>query len=212
MPNKIPCSLCGALILPITANTTGGICMRCKRHGPPVQSEIVKRAYATPARCVSLFNVSTKGEAIPNGKLQDQSVKFQLACTCGAGEFSILGFPMPSPAYPGQTIFAAPISLSCYACGKTEPLFKPSHDGYDGEIDSSASVAGSGNPSKFLCPKCEGTTHLTAVSLEYSIDDDEMEDWEELAAKPQDFFTWFSLFAKCTKCGYQADVADYECA
>ncbi len=30
--NRIPCTKCGALILPITAQTTGGLCMPCKKN------------------------------------------------------------------------------------------------------------------------------------------------------------------------------------
>src|ERR1043165_6136151 len=29
---RIPCSKCGAMILPITAQVTGGICMPCKKN------------------------------------------------------------------------------------------------------------------------------------------------------------------------------------
>lgn len=139
-------------------------------------------------------------------------MRFQLACACGAREFSILGFPAPSSGTSGQGVFHAPISLSCHSCGKTAHLFNPECDGYDGELDSSASVTASGEPSKFLCRKCGETHFLTAVSLEYAIEDEEMEDWEELAAKPQDFFTSFGLFGKCATCGHLASLGTWECA
>jgi len=212
MVEKTPCTACGALILPTTADATGGICMRCRREGPPKQSEIVKRAFATPARCLCSFKSSSTGDSIPKGDPRDQSARFQLACSCLANEFSILGYPMPSPAYPDQQIFAAPVSLACQACGKTAQLFHPDRDGYNGEIDSSAGVTGSGDQSEFSCPKCEATTFVPSVVLEYSLDDEEMEEWEELAASPQDFFTWFSLYGKCVNCGHLTDVTDYECA
>ena len=35
MTQPIPCSECGALILPETAERTGGVCMKCAREGPP---------------------------------------------------------------------------------------------------------------------------------------------------------------------------------
>ena len=177
-----------------------------------MQSQIVKRAYATPARCVSPFKVSASGDAVPEGNPRDQSVRLQIACTCGAGDLSILGFPMAAPSSPKTSIFAAPLSIACHACNKTERVFSPDCDGYDGEIGSSAGVVGSGAPSKFPCPKCGQTTFHAAVALEYSIRDEEMEDEEELAARPQDFFTGFSLFGKCTRCGHLARVTDYECA
>lgn len=209
---KVPCSACGALILPATAKSTGGICMRCNREGPPVQSEWMKRAYATPARCLSPFEAKTTGDAIPAGSPRDRVVRFQLQCKCGSAAFVVLGFPMTSPGYPATDIFAAPISLSCRICGKTEQVFTPARDGHDGEAECSAGVLGSGEPAEFPCPKCSGTAHSVAVSLEYSIGDEEMEDEEEFAARPQDFFTGFSLNARCTKCRHLADVTDYECA
>lgn len=209
---KVACSACGALILPATAKSTGGICMRCKREGPPVQSEWVKRAYATPARCLSLFKTEAEGDAIPKGSPRDRAVRLQVQCTCGSAAFAVLGFPMASPAAPSTQIFAAPISLACRACGNTQQIFSPACDGHDGEAGCSAGVLGSGEPVEFPCAKCAETAHSVAVSLEYSIGDEEMEDEEDFAARPQDFFTWFSLHARCTKCGHLADVTDYECA
>ena len=209
---KVQCSACGALILPATAKSTGGICMRCKREGPPLQSEWVKRAYAAPARCLSPFETKTEGDAIPAASPRDQAVRFQLHCKCGSAAFAVLGYPMASPGSPATEIVAAPISLSCRACGKTEQAFTPASDGYDGEAGCSAGVLGSGEPSKFPCPECAETAHSVAVSLEYSIDDGEMDDEEDFAARPQDFFTGFSLHARCSKCQHLADVTDYECA
>lgn len=186
--------------------------MRCKREGPPFQSEAVKRAYATPARCLSAFETKTTGDAIPNGTPRDQSVRLQLGCNCGSDEFSILGFPMTVSENPSIDIFAAPISLTCLTCHKTQQAFSPVRDGYDGEVGCSAGLLGTGEPAKFQCPKCEGTTHKAAVSLGYSISDEEMEEEKDFAARPQDFFTEFSLHACCITCGNLTDVTDYECA
>ena len=142
MIERLACSSCGASILPATAESTGGVCMPCKqRGGPPTRSQIVDRAYATPARCVSRFAVLPDGEIIAELEHRIESVQVQLACSCGARGFIIWGFPMASPAYPDQEIFAAPISLQCETCGKIEQLFDPKSDGYDGEIDSSAGIS-----------------------------------------------------------------------
>ena len=64
--------------------------------------------FATPARCVSRFAVLPDGEIITEREHRIESVQFQLACSCGARGFIIQGFPMASPAYPDQEIFAAP--------------------------------------------------------------------------------------------------------
>lgn len=187
--------------------------MPCKqRGGPPTRSQIVDRAYATPARCVSRFAVLPDGEIIAELEHRIESVQFQLACSCGARGFIIQGFPMASPAYPDQEIFAAPISLQCETCGKREQLFDPKSHGYDGEIDSSAGISGTGEPNAFPCRNCGNSAFEVAVSLEYSVEDEEMEDWEELAERPQDFFTWFSLYGKCLGCRNSSEITDYECA
>lgn len=45
---KIPCKDCGALILPVTAENTGGICMACKQG---IRADIEKsRAYYASLR------------------------------------------------------------------------------------------------------------------------------------------------------------------
>jgi len=186
--------------------------MRCKRQGPPKQSRIVERAYKQPARCLSAFTTIPNGDVLTGINKRIECVNLQLACSCGSGEFEILGHPMASLTYPDQNIFAAVISLICQSCGKLEQLFDPDHDGYNGEIDSSAGVIGTGELKPFICPECGMTTFHPGVSLEYSIDDEEMEDWEELGERPQDFFTWFSLYGKCAKCGHVTEVTDYECA
>ena len=119
---------------------------------------------------------------------------------------------MQSLAYPDKLIFAAPIILKCQMCKTNDQLFNPRKDGYDGEIDSSAGVIGNGTPSHFTCSECGNSVFMPAVSLEYSVEDEEMDEWDELAQRPQDFFTWFSLMAKCTQCGILNDITDYECA
>lgn len=186
--------------------------MRCKREGPPRQSLIVQRAFAVPARCLSAFTTFSGGDAIAELEKIIECVRFQIVCPCGTAEFTILGFHKTLSACPDLNIFSAPISLACYLCGRTGQLFDPNRDGYDGEIDSADSVTGSGESSMFFCPRCGETAFRPAVSLEYSLDDDEMEDSAELAARPQDFFTWFTLFGKCVKCGHLTKVTDYECS
>ena len=213
MTERVPCTSCGTSILPATANATGGVCMPCKQRGvPPEQPEIVKRAYATPARCLLPFTVLADGVVVNELEQRIESTRFQLACTCGSHTLAILGYPMKSPAYPDMDIFAAPVTLRCTACGREERLFDPKTDGYDGEIDSSAGVTGAGEPAAYACKACGQSAFDVAVSLEYSVEDEEMDDWDELAERPQDFFTWFSLYGKCSGCGQLSDVTDYECA
>jgi rRNA maturation protein Nop10 len=117
-----------------------------------------------------------------------------------------------SQAYPDLPVFLAPLSLNCSSCGSRTQLFDPRCDGHDGEIKSSAGAVGQGDPSAYCCPNCANRAFDVATLLEYSIDDEEMEDWPELAARPQNYFTWFTLFGWCQSCGKRTSITDYECA
>lgn len=130
MTERVPCTSCGASILPATAKATAGLCAPCnQRGGPPVESAIVRRAYATPARCLLPFAVHADGALVDELEQRIEGVRFQLSCTCVSHAFTILGFHMKSQAYPGMDIFAAPVSLRCMACGREEQLFDPRRDG-----------------------------------------------------------------------------------
>ncbi len=210
---KIQCNICQAEILPTTASRTGGLCMPChknpNRNDP---SQIVMRSRETPARCLSPFSTCSVVPMMGQIEKEPGHAIFTVNCKCGSSDLGILGFPMTSPGRPDQDIFAATIYLKCNVCGKTEPVFNPDQDGYDAEIGSSSSVVGTGGPSAFPCANCGHTEFKPEVSLEYSLEDEELDDWEELAEKPQDFFTWFSLKGMCSNCGHSSEVTDYECA
>lgn len=63
-----------------------------------------------------------------------------------------------------------------------------------------------------MCKGCSQSAFDIAVSLEYSVEDEEMDDWDDLAERPQGFFTLYSLYGKCNGCRQLSDVTDYECA
>ncbi len=205
--------MCQAEILPTTANKTGGLCMPChtnpNRNDP---SQIVKRSRENPAKCLSRFKVCNMIPMMGQIEKEPGHAIFNVSCNCGNSDLSILGFPMASPAYPDRDIFAATIYLKCNSCGKTEQIFDPEQDGYNAEIDSSSGVTGTGDAKAFPCSNCGNTEFKSKVSLEYSLEDEELDDWQEFAEKPQDFFTWFSLEGICSKCGHLNEVTDYECA
>jgi len=209
MTQKVPCRSCHADILPETAARTGGICMRCQREGPPTPSRIVQLSRRTPARCLKDFRVTQASVLEHEAWETIETAVFSLGCECGNVNLKILGHYAINEAAPGETIFIAPLSLHCDSCSKVTPLFDPRQDGYDGEIDSSAGMTGEGKPIEFPCPRCNSQVFEPVVQLSYSLDD---EDWDELEGRPQDFFTWFMLEAKCGSCGSSCEVTGYECA
>jgi hypothetical protein len=204
---KVPCKLCGAEVLPATAERTGGVCMPCfknpKRNEP---SEIVQKARATPARCLSRFKVTREGPALEDAPLGPQVAVFALQCGCGCPQGEILGHG------EDQAALLAPFGFRCPQCNTTTEMFDPRADGYDAEIDAGSGRAGKGQRIPFLCSGCGKDALSPVVSLEYSQEDEETDDWPELAERPQDFFTWFVLYGHCPACGQLSRLADYECA
>ena len=179
-------------------------------------SQIVAMARATPARCLSGFHVELDPTLASEGPDALDVARFLLTCQCGHASFHILGHNAISQTYPDTPIFIAPITLDCPECRCCTQLFDPRRDGYDAQIEegsgSTTGMTGTGTPDHFVCPSCGHREFVPCVCLNYSLDDEEMDDWEELAARPQDFFDWFSLSASCLKCGVSSDVTDYECA
>jgi hypothetical protein len=73
-------------------------------------------------------------------------------------------------------------------------------------------MTGTGERTRFACPACQGHVFEVAVSLAYEFSDDEIDEGEDLASRPQDFFTWFNLTGRCVACGGLVEIADYECS
>jgi hypothetical protein len=176
----------------------------------------VAKARAAPARCLSGFRVELDPTLASEGWDALDVARFLLSCHCGHASFHILGHNAISESYPDKPIFIAPIVLDCTQCGRRTQLFDPRHDGYDAEIDEggawSAGMTGTGPQEQFVCPSCEHGDFVPRVSPRYQFDDEEMDDWDDLASRPQDFFDWFELTAECSNCGVSSDVTDYECA
>ena len=210
---KVPCRKCGSMILPETASDNEGLCMPCFKNpdrGKP--SQIILAARQSPPRFLDRFNANRRTARASEIEPFEGSVAFQILCKCGSDTLRVYGYEAMSQAFPDMPVFLAPLSIECVACNKSDRLFDPRRDGYDGEDHSSAGATGSGKPTAFCCSECQHSEFQIATLLEYSLDDEEMEDWPELSARPQDFFTWFTLYGWCARCGSQAAITDYECA
>ena len=186
--------------------------MRCKREGPPKVSKLVQTARATPARCLSSFCSTPKVVRGVENRSTISEAGFRLSCKCGATTHNILGHYWTQDPQPNEKLFVAPVSLRCQSCSKTNQLFSPESDGYNGEIESSTGIVGTGEAQTYMCSKCASLEFECAVSLLYTIVDDELNDMEEFSERPQDFFTSFALDAECKNCGETVSVTSYECA
>jgi hypothetical protein len=180
----------------------------------PARSEptrIAQRARETPARCLSGFSVSLNLSLVPFGERQ-QAVPFELSCKCGSRAFEILGFYVSGADEDSESMFVGPLALRCPACGATNHLMDPRQDGYDAELGDSAAITGDGDRCPYHCAECQSTLFQVSAVLEYSVEDEEMQDWPELAARPQDFFTGFILLGRCDPGEHLHDIVSYECA
>ena len=131
---------------------------------------------------------------------------FALACVCGSMSFKVLGHPQE------DGFFAAPFSLICAHCGKSEELFDIATHGYDAELGHGCySTRGTGTQSEYSCPVCQSSDFLAQAGFSYEIDP-----VQELGAENQeriqDLFDWFYLDVTCRNCGTVTSVSDYECA
>ena len=167
-------------------------------------SELVKRAWETPPRCLAGFNVTPVVEP-PDGTFNKLGY-FALACTCGGGSFKVFGY------LEDGELFSAPFSLTCTMCGKNVALFDIATHGYDAEFGhGDFGLRSTGAPSEYNCPACRKTDFSAQAGFSYQIEP--IEDLgPENQDRVQDFFDWFYLDVRCNDCGEYVCASDYECA
>ncbi|GMV26357.1 MAG: hypothetical protein AMXMBFR58_23880 [Phycisphaerae bacterium] len=83
--------------------------------------------------------------------------------------------------------------------------------GWDGEQREGPFAPPNRRLKQFKCPTCDGRNFALHTIFEYPPDfEDDLEG--EHRSRPQDFFTWFWLHARCTACNWSGIAADIECA
>ena len=206
MVSKVSCSSCRASILPETAARTGGVCMQCQRLGPPSPSEMVLHARRTPARCIASFRATEEDAGTNRWETIDRA-RFRLACPCGGSDFRIQGDEIE-----GATGLGGKLQLTCATCGEERDAFNPEQDGYDAEIEDAPARFEHDARRAHVCSACQHRVFEVDATLYYQLEEENADDWPELAERPQDFFTAFTLGARFTHCGSRTEPAAYECA
>lgn len=169
-------------------------------------SWLVENAWSNPPRSLSAFALMPLREPKSSLRVFDELGVFAVACRCGGETFQVLGFRQE------DGFFAAPLSLKCDRCGGTEEVFDIATHGWDAELGNGCySIRGSGTPSQYRCPTCEGVSFIPFVGVSYQIDSIEDLDPAD-QARVQDLFDWFYLDVSCTDCDKDSSVTDYECA
>ncbi|MCB9846076.1 MAG: hypothetical protein H6811_08845 [Phycisphaeraceae bacterium] len=88
--------------------------------------------------------------------------------------------------------------------------FDNRRDGHDGESGFTADEEDL-PLTQYLCPECGQAQFECFVAFEYPIDLEESLEGDD-AARPQDFYTWFSLLVYCDNCDHGDEAASIECA
>lgn len=109
----------------------------------------------------------------------------------------------------GTPLLVSPIRAGSPDAERAAFEFNLLRDGWDGEH------AGEVRPPRvrlrqWRCRACEGRHFHLAAAFEYPEDLDDLE--PDQKKRPEDFFTWFWLLARCAACGLEDLAADIECA
>jgi hypothetical protein len=138
---------------------------------------------------------------------------FQMSCKCGSDSFFVFAYAWNNPKAPGQFVFLSPISLQCETCKASAELFDCAVHGHDAEYGNSPpSMRAEGKREEVECGGCD-LNKVLQVFVRFEYPDDLLRaDFKELDGRQQDFFTWFSLLGKCTKCSSLLPIGEYECA
>lgn len=205
MAEKVECVGCSALILPTTAEWTGGLCMPCKREGPSKKQGFAKVLSAQAPRLLKPF-VPKKTKA----DVRDKSFEYEIACRCGGEAWAVNGGSAGTPHDPNAPGMLAPIRVTCTGCNREELLFDPREHGYDGEYGNDTSEVNREDSERAVCAACSGRDFRVRVWLAYALDPSDLKDSPALAARPQDFFTSISVHGACAECGAERNFTWYE--
>ncbi|HET6881455.1 MAG TPA: hypothetical protein VFI31_14935 [Pirellulales bacterium] len=138
---------------------------------------------------------------------------FLLSCRCGSDKHHVIAHAWANPEQPDQFVFLSPIALRCVACRTVTELLDTAVHGHDAELgNGSATMRAQGKREEVECAGCD-LHKILQVFVRFEYPDDLLaEQVTEHKGRQQDLFTWFSLVARCAKCGSLLPVADYECA
>jgi hypothetical protein len=147
-----------------------------------------------------------------------QSVSWKLECPCGNSIGAVLGYPLRDYVrdYSGPETFLSPLAFRCAKCGMLTELIDTNEHGYDAENGKElkseyrgATIRGNGERIAFPCRNCK-KTEIEPTARFFHSHFDLIEDFPELEPRVQDFFDAFGCSGKCTTCGTESSIADFE--
>ena len=187
-----------------------------------------QRMLTQPPRCLAPF-VATLAQAgeLPRVRFDghgesDQSI-FRVRCACGGDTFRVRG-SFHAKDYRGEPLnfFGDPLELLCASCGSERLLFDGDKDGYNPEIEAAEDLVRPPPPRgnepeaprvEHGCTQCGNRSMLIWTRFEQTAETCEDSFAESLTGeRQQDFFSWFTLVGRCTKCNALQTVTEFECA
>jgi hypothetical protein len=165
-----------------------------------------------PPKCLTAFHTSP---AVFTGRLDGHGEPvnsfFEVHCPCGSKEHQVLCYPIVHPD-SGDVVLVGPIALRCKKCRRTSELFDAKQHGYDAEHGTAPRrLCGEGERTAFVCPQCQTANFGVVARFEYS-SDGLYDDDEQLIARAEDYFTWFTLLGRCAGCSKETHIVEFECA
>lgn len=162
-----------------------------------------------PPRCIASCAAvpSDEMESIARGAYGAYTTVFQIGGNDGRQEWPVWGH-----VESGHPMRSSPILVGSSQVDDAVFVFDEMRDGYNGEFDLAFGPdETAGPPTEVSCPEC-GTNLLSLTAVfQYSGDNEELDE-DDLIARRQDFFAWFALLARCSKCPWKGVIADIECA
>lgn len=151
--------------------------------------------------------------ATPTDLVEDrgaESVAFALSFEPQGDVGEVLGYDLRdyNPDYNGPCEFISPLTIAWLNANPTV-VFDSDVHGYHGEMESSAKIHGDGQPKKFVCPSCGGSSFRLAVQLDYGdACNDLWDDEPEIAI--QDYFCNIMVAGTCVSCGRASRILDMD--
>ncbi len=166
-----------------------------------------------PPRCIEGLQATALEAGLPDvqfdGHGEEWNPVFALSCSCGASEFQLKGYHLVEPEY---SLFLSPLEAVRTSCQTTTLLLDTDLHGYDAELGhGSGTRRAEGKESVFRCLDCSAERGSLFMRFEFTQDlfDGSFDD---VQVQKEDLFTWVSCVSRCSSCGKQNLVSDFECA
>jgi hypothetical protein len=173
-----------------------------------------------PPYCLAGFSVNpvTLDGITYDGHGEATNSLFQISCQCGGRAHNLIAESAHQRVeMRGEDLVADNFSVKCTACKKQTPLFDAALHGYDAEVSKieEPTVSKNESPKRYLyplvysCQNCNERAFEIFTRFEYPED---ILDDPEFPNNVHDFFSWFTVVVRCTKCLSVSKPVEYECA